>query len=320
MVNSARVPDPETPPAPDDLPILPDPEAQAAWESMPGELRAAPEHYLAEYARRFGNVLNADDAATLFDLYNQDRARFQVAVHPAATWIRDELFRRVLAVPATDAKRSVVFTAGSNAAGKSTAIAFASVEREALAIFDSTFSNAAHARALVAQALVAGRPVTILHVDRVVGRRAARYAEVTADLSEAEGCDAAAPQILIASPRTAEASGRRFAITLTRRYFHSGRLSRRMGFYPFPATPSHFRSACPAPLRLHISGCDGTGSLGSESTSAARWRLHLSRGAVPSINTSVVVSVQRSPASLPLSRQIFADTIPAGRGNSRAFR
>jgi anti-anti-sigma regulatory factor len=36
--------------------------------------------------------------------------------------------------------------------------------------------------------------------------------EVTADLSEADGCDAAALQVLIAGRITAEASGRQFAV------------------------------------------------------------------------------------------------------------
>ena len=61
------------------------------------KVRANPERYLAEYTNRFGSVLNADDAATLFNEYNQDPAKYRIAVHPAATWIRDELFRRALA-------------------------------------------------------------------------------------------------------------------------------------------------------------------------------------------------------------------------------
>ncbi len=57
------------------------------------------EHYLAEYKARFGNVLNADDAAELFEEYAaslRHRTLYRVAVHPAAQWIRDELFRREL--------------------------------------------------------------------------------------------------------------------------------------------------------------------------------------------------------------------------------
>jgi hypothetical protein len=85
------------------------------------KLHSEPERYLAEYTLRFRNVLNADDAATLFDEYNQEPAKYRVAVHPAATWIRDELFRRALRQKVEDAfKNRVTFTAGGNAAGKST--------------------------------------------------------------------------------------------------------------------------------------------------------------------------------------------------------
>jgi Zeta toxin len=102
----------------------------------------------------------------LFDEYNADRARYRVAVHPAATWIRDELFRRALAGSAPQVKNSVVFTAGSNAAGKSTAIALTEVHQKAHAIFDSTFSNPHHACVLIEQALAAGKRIIILYIHR----------------------------------------------------------------------------------------------------------------------------------------------------------
>jgi hypothetical protein len=129
-------------------------------------LHGDPERYLTEYTARFGNVLNADDAATLFDEYNADRARYRVAVHPAATWIRDELFRRALAAPDTEGKDSVVFTAGSNAAGKSTAIALTQVRLQAKCIFDSTLSNPDHAGSLIDQTLAAGWRIIVLYVNR----------------------------------------------------------------------------------------------------------------------------------------------------------
>src|ERR1700693_4714122 len=53
-----------------------------------------PEPLLEEYTRRFGNVLNADNAAELFAEYAASpasRAKFRPAVHPAAQWVRDEL-------------------------------------------------------------------------------------------------------------------------------------------------------------------------------------------------------------------------------------
>jgi len=75
-------------------------------------------YFLSEYTKRFGNVLNADNAATLFDEYNGNPAKYRVAVHPAAQWIRDELFRRALGAHAQAGRNRVVFTAGGNASGK----------------------------------------------------------------------------------------------------------------------------------------------------------------------------------------------------------
>jgi hypothetical protein len=130
------------------------------------KLRENPEHYLTGYLARFGNVLNADDAATLFDEYNRDPAKFRVAVHPAATWIRDELFQRALAVTAPVGKNRVVFMAGGNAAGKSTALAVTGIAKRAQVVFDSTFSNPEHARRLMDQALGSFKTVAVLYVSR----------------------------------------------------------------------------------------------------------------------------------------------------------
>jgi hypothetical protein len=131
---------------------------RVTWE----KLQADPEGYLAEDTGRFANVLNADDAATLFEEYNQDPMQYRVAVHRAATWIRDELFRRALEMNISDEKDRVAYTAGSNAAGKSTALAFTGADRQSQVVFDSTLSNPEHARRLVDQALAAGRRVSIL--------------------------------------------------------------------------------------------------------------------------------------------------------------
>ena len=143
-----------------------DPDELRVGEETLRKLRANPELYFAGYSRKFGNVLNADDAATLFDEYNQDPAKYRVAVHPAATWIRDELFRRALAERAPEGRNRVVFTAGGNAAGKSTAISFTKDGSGAQVVFDSTFSNPGHAQRLVDQALAANKRITVLYVDR----------------------------------------------------------------------------------------------------------------------------------------------------------
>ena len=102
--------------------VLADADAQRVRAITLDKLAADSARYLSEYSTRFENVLNADDAATLFEEYNADRARFRVAVHPAATWVRDELFRRALAEVPINRRARVVFTAGGNAVGKSTAL------------------------------------------------------------------------------------------------------------------------------------------------------------------------------------------------------
>ena len=105
------------------------------------QVESNPEHFLLEYSKRFGNVLNADNAATLFDEYNVNPAKYRVAVHPAAQWIRDELFRRTLAEPAVAGNNRVVFTAGGNASGKSSTVAASGADAGAQIVLDSTFSN-----------------------------------------------------------------------------------------------------------------------------------------------------------------------------------
>jgi hypothetical protein len=145
---------------------LPDEAELNVGRAVVEKLQANPEHYLAAYTRHFGNILNADDAATLFPEYNQDPAKYRVAVHPAATWIRGELFRRALATEAPEGKNRVVFTAGGNAAGKSTALAVTGSAKDSQVVFDSTFSNPEHAKRMMDQALGAGKTVIVLHVSR----------------------------------------------------------------------------------------------------------------------------------------------------------
>lgn len=149
----------------DDFSILTDTDAQRVRATVLGKLAAEAARYLSEYSERFESVLNADDAATLFEEYNADRARYRVAVHPAATWIRDELFRRCLAVAPADGAY-LVFTAGCNAAGKTTVIRSSRVCRSAYAIFDSTLSNLGHARSLLERALAANWRINVLYIDR----------------------------------------------------------------------------------------------------------------------------------------------------------
>jgi hypothetical protein len=145
---------------------LADPDEQNVRMAILAKLAGDPEGHLARYQAQFGNVLNADDAATLFDEYNQDRAKYREAVHPAATWIRDELFRRALETTAPEGHNRVVFSVGSNAAGKSTALAATKAAHNAQIVFDSTLSNPDHAQSLAQQVLDAGKTASILYVNR----------------------------------------------------------------------------------------------------------------------------------------------------------
>ena len=121
-----------------------------------------PEGLLQEYTRRFGNILNADNAAELFPEYAASpasRARFRAAVHPAAQWVRDELFTRALADPNV---QEVIFTAGGNGAGKSTGGLTGDV------VMDTTLSNPAHSANLIHAALHAGKSVQVVYTYRPI--------------------------------------------------------------------------------------------------------------------------------------------------------
>lgn len=150
---------------------LPEEERQIQ-EAMLSRLELAPESYLAEYRKRFGHLLNADDAAELFTEYCESlesRARLRVAVHPAAQWIRDELLRRTLAEPDLLGGNKIVLTAGGTGSGKSTAANYARhVLSWAQAVYDSTLSHTGHAQGLIDDVLAAGKYVTVIYVFRPV--------------------------------------------------------------------------------------------------------------------------------------------------------
>jgi hypothetical protein len=99
------------PPQAVDFGAMWDADEQRTRETIYKKLADNPERFLAEYTERFGDVLNADNAATLFEDYGADRAKHREAVHPAATWNRDELFRRKLGELDAQGCDSVVFTA-----------------------------------------------------------------------------------------------------------------------------------------------------------------------------------------------------------------
>jgi UDP-N-acetylmuramoylalanine--D-glutamate ligase len=121
-----------------------------------------PEGLIGEYTRRFGRVLNADNAAELFPEYAASlasRAQLRQAVHPAAQWVRDELFARALQDPNV---REVIFTAGGNGAGKSTGGLTGDV------VMDTTLSNPEHSEKLIQAALNADKSVQVVYTYRPI--------------------------------------------------------------------------------------------------------------------------------------------------------
>jgi DNA topoisomerase III/RecQ family ATP-dependent DNA helicase len=153
---------PQTPaPASQARPLDPATVRQHALQTVERDL----EPLLSAYTERFGNVFNADNAAELFPDYaasNESRGSFRVAVHPAAQAIRDELFRRALA---SQSVAPIAFTAGGNAAGKSTAVPDTGPSD---VVMDTTLSNYEHSAGLLRQALDAGKHVAIAYIYRPI--------------------------------------------------------------------------------------------------------------------------------------------------------
>jgi hypothetical protein len=85
--------------------------------------------------------------------------RYRTAIHPAAQWVRDELFNRALADP--DVKE-VVFTAGGNGAGKTSMVLTGDV------VMDSTLSNPQHSQRLIQSALDSGKRVHVVYTFRPI--------------------------------------------------------------------------------------------------------------------------------------------------------
>ncbi|MEO8028976.1 MAG: zeta toxin family protein, partial [Bryobacteraceae bacterium] len=134
-------------------------------------VEANPDDYLAAYEKRFGNELNADNAAELFPEYaysTHTRTWNREAVHAAARWIIFELFRRKVESAAEDGLRWVIFTSGGTGSGKSTRAAEWHGQPGAL-IYDSTFAHQEGAVKQIEMALAAGLGVLVYYTYRDPG-------------------------------------------------------------------------------------------------------------------------------------------------------
>lgn len=161
-------------------------EAAAVQARAIEALQADPDGFKRRYLERFGRVLNADNASELFDEYaasDETRATQGVAVRAAAGALIDSLYQDLLAMPVEEGREPiVVFTAGGNAAGKSTAIPN---EPSADIVFDSTFSSYEPSKVNVDRAFASGRDIRIRYTYR--DPMAALQSSLDRALGEAHG-------------------------------------------------------------------------------------------------------------------------------------
>ncbi len=138
---------------------------------------------IAQYMEKFGNEINTDNVRELSSDYapggidaedtatKAARTRWGHAVHEPASALAKELFLRALRKDTpTDRRKQVVFTAGGAGVGKTTSIRkladMSHLVEMAEIIYDTTLSTYSSAVRNIAQALAAGRMVSIVYVYR----------------------------------------------------------------------------------------------------------------------------------------------------------
>jgi len=113
-----------------------------------------------------GHKIDTDLVRELSPDYVADRSRSQ-ELHPYASALTKELFRRALARPVREGKSPVVaFLAGGGGSGKSTAASDTLVAVNADITLDGTLSNLAGAQKNITAALASGRAATVVFVYR----------------------------------------------------------------------------------------------------------------------------------------------------------
>ncbi len=143
------------------------PELHDAKRRFYQQLAADPEGAVAEYQRRFGNVIDRDNVRELFPEYAQNRESRQAlsaATYRPAGILADEMFRQSIAEPDPTGNNLVLFNAGGPGVGKSTAISGSRVDAQI--IMDGTLSDYARSRQQIQAALDYGKQVLIRHVQR----------------------------------------------------------------------------------------------------------------------------------------------------------
>ncbi|MGH7768414.1 MAG: zeta toxin family protein [Candidatus Binatia bacterium] len=138
---------------------------------------------IARYQAKYGKEINTDNARELSQDYapggmdaedsrtRAARAKWSSAVHEPSSALTKEIYRRELKKAAAPNERSqVVFTAGGAGSGKTTSIQqIAGLEhavKAAQIIYDTTLSSLRSSLDRIAQALEAGKTVSIIFVYR----------------------------------------------------------------------------------------------------------------------------------------------------------
>jgi hypothetical protein len=148
-----------------DLRHLP-PEERAAGAAFADRIGQDVEGAKAEYRRRFGNHISADNARELDPAWmrsKEDRQRLSAAVAPAAGKLAKMIYDEDVArLP----PGNVVLLAGGQASGKTTAVQGTPYIKNADVVYDNTFSNRERARDSIEKALAGGHQVSVVYVHK----------------------------------------------------------------------------------------------------------------------------------------------------------
>jgi Zeta toxin len=127
--------------------------------------------YVSSYRERFSKRIDADNARELCPAYAdiyENRARLAPLIHEPASQIVKAVWRALLD-ESSGQPGLVIFIAGGPGSGKSTVARFEQFQdyyREAIVVYDSTFSNIFSANEKIKDALAAGKDIDIYYVHR----------------------------------------------------------------------------------------------------------------------------------------------------------
>jgi hypothetical protein len=159
------------------------PEQREVEARFAAYLEARTDEAIARYLERYGKEINTDNVRELSSDYAPGgmdaedpatvaaRTRWGDAVHEPASALTREIYRRALKKEtAPDRRRQVVFTAGGAGVGKTTSIRklpeLSHAVEAAEIVYDTILSNFRSSEARIAQALDAGRMVSIVFIYR----------------------------------------------------------------------------------------------------------------------------------------------------------